>query len=347
MTKQVLRKRTTWLGLMCGALVLSVLGFQHMQAEAEEPRGPEMAGHDFPGAPPMFDDAQFPMLMMFLLQDQDEFAFKGEGGGPGEAGPEEGRRRGRGPKDRGHRDGESHKGGPEGKCGPECKEGCEKCRGDRKGHHGHHGRRGFGRRGHGPEGGHGPHGLFGMMGRGHGGMFGMIGPGHGGFFGKRGHGHHGRPDGEIRKMMMGNMGRLMALRSELDVTKEQREQLHGVMKNHRSSMHEKFGNVMKARKELQSQIMLGEATEDSIKASADQIAEAVTAVALEAKTARDEAMAVFSEDQQSKIQEVMVKNIATRKEIHEKMKAKMEEHKAKREAKKAEKGTEGKDKSEK
>lgn len=335
MAIKIFKNRMVLLGLMCSALVVCSVAFYQIQVEAEEfggrkggkhggPHhmhgGPDMPGppHHRQGPPPM-EDTEFPKLMMFLIHDGEKFAAL-----DGEHGPE-------GRPERGPRKGHGRRGpGPDAEEGP----------------HGEKGPGGFGRhergpgkgRGHdkgpGPGEGRGPHRGFGMKGPGPGGPFGMRGPG--GPFGMRGHGPHGKPDPEIKKLMMGNMGRMMALRAEIDLTEEQRETLRELMKERCPQMHEKMGDVMEARKELMGQITLGEATEESISSSASKIADAIAAAALQAKSVRDEAMAVFTEDQQSLIQEVLVKNMAARKEIHEKMKVKMEEHKAKKEERKKE-----------
>ncbi|QDU78542.1 LTXXQ motif protein [Polystyrenella longa] len=129
------------------------------------------------------------------------------------------------------------------------------------------------------------------------------------------------PMGEdFRKMMGGNIGRLMVLRSEIDLTDDQRQDMKKIFKNNRPEIQEKIGGLVEARMALVDQVLADAATDEEIKASAEKLGDAIGEMALLARNLKGEAKKVLTEEQQTKIRAVIDENRSVRREFHEKVK---------------------------
>ncbi|MAT15120.1 MAG: hypothetical protein CMJ46_07600 [Planctomyces sp.] len=125
---------------------------------------------------------------------------------------------------------------------------------------------------------------------------------------------------DFRKMMAGNIGRLMVLRSEVDLTDEQRQELKSIVKNNRPEIKDKVLTLAEARMALVDQVLADNATDDEIKAAADRMGDAIGEAAILARELKGEVKEVLTEEQQTKIRKVIDENRANRREFQDKVK---------------------------
>ncbi|MEZ6045933.1 MAG: Spy/CpxP family protein refolding chaperone [Planctomycetaceae bacterium] len=126
---------------------------------------------------------------------------------------------------------------------------------------------------------------------------------------------------DFRKMMAGNIGRWMVLRSEVDLSDDQRQELKKIVKNNRPEIKSKVGSLVEARMALVDQVLAENATDEEIKAAADKLGAAIGEAAILARDLKGEAKEVLTEDQQTKIRSVIDQNRSERKKFHEKIQA--------------------------
>ncbi|MCA9038784.1 MAG: Spy/CpxP family protein refolding chaperone [Planctomycetaceae bacterium] len=126
---------------------------------------------------------------------------------------------------------------------------------------------------------------------------------------------------DFRKMMSGNIGRWMVLRSEVDLSDDQRQELKKIVKNNRPEIKSKIGALVEARMALVDQVLAEAATDEEIKAAADKLGDAIGNAAILARDLKGDVKEVLSEEQQTKIRSVIDQNRAERKKFHEKIQA--------------------------
>jgi len=130
-------------------------------------------------------------------------------------------------------------------------------------------------------------------------------------------------DTPLGKHVIGSIGRLLLLRSELGVTAEQREQIRGIVAGHRPKMVEVAQGMLKQWRALGDAVLAEKIDEKAIRAAAAEFGETLgDAAVVRAKLFR-EARGVLSNEQigavkefrteQLKSVETMLKEVAARK----------------------------------
>ena len=114
----------------------------------------------------------------------------------------------------------------------------------------------------------------------------------------------------IGKMVTGCIGRLMALRSELNVTDEQRAQIREVLVSHRPAIAATVKSVRDKRVALRNAVLSGKADEAEIRAAGDELGKAIADAAVKATKLRDEIAPILTEEQQGQIAEFLEENDA-------------------------------------
>ncbi len=106
----------------------------------------------------------------------------------------------------------------------------------------------------------------------------------------------------VRNMVRGIIGRVMVLRSELDVTDEQRGQIKEVFQSHKDDLRNNVTAVLKSRRALANAITSGQ-SEEELKKAADNLGDAVAKAALEFAKTRQDARKVLTAEQKKEIDE--------------------------------------------
>ncbi len=116
--------------------------------------------------------------------------------------------------------------------------------------------------------------------------------------------------GSIGKMVSGAIGRLLVLRSELNVTAEQRSQVRAVIQSRRPQIAEMVKAVRDKRIVLRDTVLGGEADEAQIRAAADDLGQAIGDAAVKAAKLRGELAPILTDKQRELIQEFLKANDA-------------------------------------
>jgi Spy/CpxP family protein refolding chaperone len=107
----------------------------------------------------------------------------------------------------------------------------------------------------------------------------------------------------LRKLVSGQFGRLLTLRSELDVTAEQRTQIRDIVKSHKSELAAALKPVAEKRRALREATLAESADESSIRAAADELGKAIGNAAVVGATIKAEVYQVLTPQQREKITE--------------------------------------------
>jgi Spy/CpxP family protein refolding chaperone len=102
--------------------------------------------------------------------------------------------------------------------------------------------------------------------------------------------------------LQGQIGRLMTLRSELDVTPEQRENLQVIVKNHKSEIVAVAKPIVEQKRALRDATLAKEPNEAAIRSAADNLGKSIGDAAVLASKLKGEAAKVLTPDQVKKIE---------------------------------------------
>ncbi len=134
---------------------------------------------------------------------------------------------------------------------------------------------------------------------------------------------------EIRTAMVGNIGRLMVLRSELNIIDEQKTKIRETIKDH----HKNFGamrkNIAESRRALRQSVTSGD-DEEVIRKAADEVGKAIGHFAIQQSRLRKDVRSVLTQEQRNKVDEVREANLRTRTVVHEKIKKSIQEHRSRK-----------------
>ena len=114
----------------------------------------------------------------------------------------------------------------------------------------------------------------------------------------------------LARLVSGNLGRLLMLRSELDIGEEQRGQVQRVIQEHRAVLAEHAQRLVKQRRALRDAVLSQPGEEAAIRQHASELGEAMGDAAVTMARVAADVRAVLTPDQQGRIQ-------ATRKAIDE------------------------------
>ena len=105
----------------------------------------------------------------------------------------------------------------------------------------------------------------------------------------------------LRKMLGGQLGRLLTLRSELDLTAEQRDKIHAIVKAHRQELAEVLRPVAEKRRALRDATLADSANEATIRAAADELGKAIGDAAVIGAKVKAEVLGVLTPEQREKV----------------------------------------------
>ena len=126
---------------------------------------------------------------------------------------------------------------------------------------------------------------------------GAAGQAAGGF--GRGHGD----GGPLRALMSGQVGRLLTLRSELDLTTEQKESIHKIVESHRQEIRDVMKPVVEKRRALRDATIATNPDEKAIRAAASDLGNALGNAAVLGSKIKAEVVTVMTPEQKQKIDE--------------------------------------------
>jgi Spy/CpxP family protein refolding chaperone len=110
----------------------------------------------------------------------------------------------------------------------------------------------------------------------------------------------GRP---VARFVVEQIGRLLALRSEVDLTADQRLQLRSLFEQHREKIVGAARTVVAKRRALQDAVRAEKPDEKAIRSAADDLGQAIGDAAVLASTLRKDAHAVLTEKQAAAIEQ--------------------------------------------
>jgi len=114
----------------------------------------------------------------------------------------------------------------------------------------------------------------------------------------------------IGKMVSGTIGRLMVLRSELNITAEQKAEIRDVLLDRRPQIAETVMSVRAKRLVLRNAVLTGETDEAKIRAAAAELGTAIGEAAVKAVKLRNEIAPVLTDEQRQMIGEFLQENDA-------------------------------------
>jgi len=114
----------------------------------------------------------------------------------------------------------------------------------------------------------------------------------------------------IGRVISASIGRLIVLRSEMNVTEAQRAQIREVLVTHRSDIASTVKSVRDKRVALRNAVLSGEADEAQIRAAADELGKAIADAAVKGSGLRNEIAPLLTEAQRGLIASFFEENDA-------------------------------------
>ena len=111
---------------------------------------------------------------------------------------------------------------------------------------------------------------------------------------------HGGP---LRRFFSGQMGRLLALRSDMNLTEDQRQQIHQIVASHRKEIAAVAKPLVEKHRALRDATLAPNMDEKAIRAAAEDMGKSIGDAAVLAAKIKSEVRKVLKPDQLQKIEE--------------------------------------------
>ncbi len=105
----------------------------------------------------------------------------------------------------------------------------------------------------------------------------------------------------LGRLVSGNIGRALVLRSQLNVTDEQRSKIGDVLRSHRQEIVATVQSVRARRTALRDAVLAEETDESAIRAAAEQLGDAMADAAVKASKLRSEVAPLLTDQQKDLI----------------------------------------------
>lgn len=115
-------------------------------------------------------------------------------------------------------------------------------------------------------------------------------------------------DGPVKSHIMGRIGRLLTLRSDLNVTDKQKDEIKGIVKKNKNELLSRAKAVVEKRRALREAVLAKQPNPDQIKAAADALGKAVGEAAVTASKVIAEARPMLKADQEKTIKTFIESN---------------------------------------
>jgi Spy/CpxP family protein refolding chaperone len=109
----------------------------------------------------------------------------------------------------------------------------------------------------------------------------------------------------LARLLQAHGGRLMALRAELNITPEQRQQIRQAVRAHRQSLLSTTRAAVEHRQALREAVLSGQVNEAEIRGHAQAVGEALGEAAVARATLVQELRPILSEDQRQMIEQFL------------------------------------------
>jgi Spy/CpxP family protein refolding chaperone len=110
-------------------------------------------------------------------------------------------------------------------------------------------------------------------------------------------------DTPVGRIISGNLGRLLVLRSEMNVTPEQRAEVRGVLVSYRSQIAATVKSVREKHLVLRDAVLADQPDEDKIRAAASDLGDALGDAAVKAAKLRGELAPIMTDEQRELIRQ--------------------------------------------
>jgi Spy/CpxP family protein refolding chaperone len=110
-------------------------------------------------------------------------------------------------------------------------------------------------------------------------------------------------DTPVGRLISGNLGRLLVLRSEMNVTSEQRAEIRGLLVGHRSQIAATVKSVREKHLVLRDAVLADQPDEGNIRAAASDLGVALGDAAVKAAKLRGELAPILTDEQRELIRQ--------------------------------------------
>ena len=117
-------------------------------------------------------------------------------------------------------------------------------------------------------------------------------------------------DSPVGRMITGCIGRLLVLRSEMNVTADQKAKIRDVLVSRRPQIAQTVKTLHEKRVTLRNAVLSGKSDEAQIRAAADDLGKAISDAAVKASKLRNEIAPILTEDQRHLIGKFLAENDA-------------------------------------
>ncbi len=107
-------------------------------------------------------------------------------------------------------------------------------------------------------------------------------------------------DTPLGRLIAGSLGRWMVLRSELQLTEQQRNEIRDVLVSHRAQIAETMKSLHAKRAVLRDAVLQGQ-SEDQVRAAAVELGNAIADASVKASKLRNQVAPILSEEQRKLI----------------------------------------------
>lgn len=119
---------------------------------------------------------------------------------------------------------------------------------------------------------------------------------------------HSLKDTALGRLISGCVGRMMVLRSELDLSEPQRQQIRTILTSHRQEIQKQAEAVWQKRTALRNKVLSPGSDEQEIRKAANDMAQQIGDAAVLASKLRNEIAPLLNETQQKRIQKYFAEN---------------------------------------
>ncbi|MDP6353727.1 MAG: Spy/CpxP family protein refolding chaperone [Planctomycetota bacterium] len=117
----------------------------------------------------------------------------------------------------------------------------------------------------------------------------------------------------VKQFMSGAIGRLLVLRSDLNVTDDQKSQIREIVSQHKASIGEVARKVMAKRRALRDLVRNEQPSENALRQASTELGNAIADAAILAAEVRGEVSKVLTPEQRNRIDE-FIKGMDTSKD---------------------------------
>lgn len=108
-------------------------------------------------------------------------------------------------------------------------------------------------------------------------------------------------DSPLGRLIQGQVGRILTLRSQLNLSDEQREQIHKIIKDHKPELAKAAKQIVEQKRVIRDAVISPDQTQTDIRKAADGLSQTITQTAVLAGQIREQIFAVLTPYQRQKV----------------------------------------------